>query len=109
MPTRWAPSCARGRDDERLHTAAPKGGAFVPRGGGQGKVDAIRFSLGELFERHIEVENGRDPLTRMLSHRFLPTVLTQEIALHRRRKWPAAWLTRCDGAWSRPTWPRPAG
>ena len=37
-----------------------------------------------MFTRHTEVENGRDPLTRLLSRRFLPTILSREIALHRR-------------------------
>lgn len=48
------------------------------------ELGAIKFSVAELFERHIEVENGRDPLTRLLSRRFLPTILLREIGLHRR-------------------------
>jgi diguanylate cyclase len=50
----------------------------------QRELDKIKFSLAELFERHIEVEHGRDPLTRLLNRRFLPSVLTREIALQRR-------------------------
>jgi diguanylate cyclase len=50
----------------------------------QDELTAVKFSMAELFERHIEVENGRDPLTRLLSRRFLPTILSREVALHRR-------------------------
>lgn len=50
----------------------------------QAELAAVKFVTSELFDRHIEVENGRDPLTRLLSRRFLPTILSREIALHRR-------------------------
>lgn len=46
-------------------------------------VADIKFHLGTLFEAHIEVENGRDPLTRLLSRRFVPIVLGREITLSR--------------------------
>jgi diguanylate cyclase len=50
----------------------------------QAELAAVKFITTEMFDRHIEVENGRDPLTRLLSRRFLPTILSREIALHRR-------------------------
>jgi diguanylate cyclase len=50
----------------------------------QTELAAIKFNLTNLFEQHIEIENGRDTLTRLLNRRFLSTVLTREIALHRR-------------------------
>ena len=50
----------------------------------QADLSVIKFNVASLFEQHIEVENGRDALTRLLNRRFLPTVLAREIALHRR-------------------------
>jgi diguanylate cyclase len=50
----------------------------------QTDLAAIKFNLNGLFEKHIEIENGRDTLTRLLNRRFLSTVLAREIALHRR-------------------------
>ena len=50
----------------------------------QNDLAAIKFNVTGLFEQQIEVENGRDTLTRLLNRRFLSTVLGREIALHRR-------------------------
>lgn len=47
------------------------------------EITALRFHLNTAFERHIEVENGRDTLTRLLTRRFAPIVLGREIALAR--------------------------
>ena len=75
-------------DDEvlpQLEAAVREGGATgAPVGRLRHELDTIKFNLAELFERHIEVEHGRDPLTRLLSRRFLPSVLTREIAMQRR-------------------------
>lgn len=47
------------------------------------EIATVKFHLATAFEVHIEVENGRDPLTRLLSRRFAPIVLGREIALAR--------------------------
>ena len=52
----------------------------------------IKFLLGGLFDRFIEVESGRDALTRLLNRRYLPSVLTREMALARRLDVPFAVL-----------------
>ena len=45
----------------------------------QTELDNLKFQLSALFERQLEVENGRDTLTRLLNRRFLPSVLSREI------------------------------
>ena len=55
-------------------------------------IAEIKFLLGGLFDRYIEVESGRDALTRLLNRRFLPAVLTREMALARRSGVPFAVL-----------------
>ncbi|MDP2693895.1 MAG: diguanylate cyclase [Gallionella sp.] len=55
-------------------------------------IAEIKFMLGGLFDRFIEVESGRDALTRLLNRRFLPAVLTREMALARRSSVPFALL-----------------
>lgn len=55
-------------------------------------IAEIKFMLGGLFDRFIEVESGRDALTRLLNRRFLPAVLMREMALARRSGMPFALL-----------------
>ena len=55
-------------------------------------IAEIKFMLGGLFDRFIEVESGRDALTRLLNRRFLPAVLTREMAMARRSGLPFALL-----------------
>lgn len=55
-------------------------------------ISEIKFLLGGLFDRFIEVESGRDALTRLLNRRYLPSVLTREMALARRLNVPFAVL-----------------
>lgn len=55
-------------------------------------ISEIKFLLGGLFDRFIEVESGRDALTRLLNRRYLPSVLTREMALARRIHVPFAVL-----------------
>ncbi len=55
-------------------------------------IAEIKFMLGGLFDRFIEVESGRDALTRLLNRRFLPAVLTREMSLARRSGLPFAVL-----------------
>jgi len=51
-------------------------------------ISQIKFLLGGLFDRFIEVESGRDSLTRLLNRRHLPAVLSREISLARRTSLP---------------------
>jgi diguanylate cyclase len=52
------------------------------------KVDEIGFLLANLFNTAAMLESGRDPLTRALSRRFLPSVLNREIMLARSQGLP---------------------
>lgn len=47
----------------------------------QTMVDEIKFLLGELFQSVAGLESGRDPLTRTLNRRFLPSILGRETAI----------------------------
>ena len=55
-------------------------------------IAEIKFLLGGLFDRFIEVESGRDALTHLLNRRFLPAVLTREMAMARRSSVPFSLL-----------------
>ncbi|TXI44908.1 MAG: GGDEF domain-containing protein [Methylophilus sp.] len=44
----------------------------------------IKFVINEIFDAHIELDNARDSLTRLLNRRFIHTVLSREIALQKR-------------------------
>lgn len=54
----------------------------------QDGIEEIMFLLNDMFQRAANVENGRDPLTRALNRRFLPSVLVREIALAQRNNLP---------------------
>ena len=47
----------------------------------QAAVQEIKFLITDLFQSVSGLENGRDPLTRALNRRFLPTILSREISL----------------------------
>lgn len=47
----------------------------------QGALDRILSLMSKLFETLTAMENGRDPLTRVLNRRFLPAILGREITL----------------------------
>lgn len=49
------------------------------------RINAIQGLLNLLFERIGELENGSDPLTHLLSRRFLPSVLRREIEIARKK------------------------
>jgi diguanylate cyclase len=55
-------------------------------------ISEVKFLLTGLFDRFIEVESGRDALTRLLNRRYLPTILMREVALARRGNTPFAIL-----------------
>jgi len=48
-------------------------------------IDRIKALLGSMFDRYIEVEDGRDNLTNLLSRRYLPSVAQREITLAQRQ------------------------
>ena len=45
------------------------------------KTGEIKFLLAELFQAASALESGRDPLTRTLNRRFLPSILTREVKM----------------------------
>lgn len=45
------------------------------------KTEEIKYLLNTLFDRISALEGGRDPLTQLLNRRFLPSVLSREMAL----------------------------
>lgn len=61
----------------------------------QGKIDEIKFLLNDLFHSASAMENGRDPLTRTLNRRFLPSVLSREIAVAKSSNTPLS-ILMCD-------------
>ncbi|MBN7798581.1 diguanylate cyclase [Parahaliea mediterranea] len=44
------------------------------------QVRAVTYHLDRLFEQNNELESGRDVLTRLLNRKFLPVVLTRQVA-----------------------------
>ncbi len=52
----------------------------------ESKLLEIKYLLTTLFDRYLEIENARDVLTRLLNRRFLPSVLSREIAIANQRK-----------------------
>jgi diguanylate cyclase len=49
----------------------------------QNEIVQIKYVLSTLFDNMLEIENGRDALTRLLNRRFLAPVLTREINIAR--------------------------
>ncbi|QTL02534.1 diguanylate cyclase [Aquabacter sp. L1I39] len=47
----------------------------------QRTVEELKFLLNEMFQSIAAVESGRDPLTRALNRRFMPTILSREISI----------------------------
>jgi len=50
------------------------------------ELTTIKFCLNTIFDAHLEIENGRDPLTMLLNRRFLPSILKREIALQNKKE-----------------------
>ena len=46
----------------------------------------LRFLMSSVFDQHVEIESGRDVLTRLLNRRFVESVLGREIRLAKSRK-----------------------
>lgn len=49
-------------------------------------IDEIKTLLGTMFDRFIEVEDGRDSVTRLLNRRYFPSVAKREITLALRQQ-----------------------
>ncbi|MEP9371165.1 GGDEF domain-containing protein [Mesorhizobium sp. KR1-2] len=47
----------------------------------QTTIEEIKYLLGDLFQSVAGMENARDPLTKTLNRRFLPSILSREISL----------------------------
>lgn len=47
----------------------------------QQQLRSVSYVLTKLFDRFIELEHGRDTLTRLLDRRFMPAVLNREVRL----------------------------
>lgn len=50
----------------------------------QNELSNIKFVMNEIFEAHLEFENAKDVLTKLLNRRFMHTVLSREMALQRK-------------------------
>jgi diguanylate cyclase len=50
----------------------------------QAAVDEIKYLLIDMFHSAVEIESGRDPLTRTLNRKFLPSVLGRELTLSKK-------------------------
>lgn len=55
-------------------------------------IDEIKTLLGTVFDRFIEVEDGRDSVTRLLNRRYFPSVAKREIGLALRQHGSSALL-----------------
>ncbi|NMG34415.1 diguanylate cyclase [Azoarcus sp. TTM-91] len=49
----------------------------------QHELAQLKFLIGALFERFVDLESGKDALTQLLNRRFLPAILTRETELAR--------------------------
>ncbi len=58
----------------------------------EANIAEMKFLLTGLFDRVLEVESGRDSLTRLLNRRYLPTILMREVTFARRNGTPFAVL-----------------
>lgn len=58
----------------------------------QAALGNLQYLVQVLFERHIELESGRDALTRLLNRRFLGPILGREVHLAQQRRIPFALL-----------------
>lgn len=49
----------------------------------QSELGQLKFLIGAMFERFVDLESGKDALTQLLNRRFLPAILTRETELAR--------------------------
>ncbi len=45
------------------------------------KISEVKFLVSELFQVAATMESGRDPLTRALNRKFMPSILTREVRM----------------------------
>lgn len=62
-------------------SARTNGGMSATLGELQASMNEVAFLLGEMFQGLAGLEVGRDPLTRALNRRFLPSILSREIRI----------------------------
>lgn len=55
-------------------------------------IQEVKFLINDMFQSVSGLENGRDPLTRALNRRFLPTILSREISLSNNSSTPLCLL-----------------
>lgn len=51
-------------------------------------IDQIKIIIGSIFDDVVKSENGKDPLTKLLTRRFIPTIMRREISLSIRSGMP---------------------
>ncbi|WP_041644077.1 diguanylate cyclase [Azoarcus olearius] len=49
----------------------------------QSELGQLKFLIGAMFERFVDLESGKDALTQLLNRRFLPAILTRETEIAR--------------------------
>lgn len=47
----------------------------------QYEIDKLKYLISNVFGRHLDLESGRDALTRLFNRRFLPSVISREICV----------------------------
>lgn len=74
----------------KLHDARTAGSSTLaePLERLQALIEEIKLLMTELFQNVVGLENGRDPLTRTLNRRFLPSILSREVAIAGRNGTP---------------------
>lgn len=55
-------------------------------------VTEVAYLMGAVIEKALEIEGGRDPLTRMLTRRFMPAIFQREVTISLRHGKPFAVL-----------------
>ncbi|MBK4718522.1 diguanylate cyclase [Azospirillum sp. YIM DDC1] len=75
-------------------TAAVEGGLITPAFVKElnNDVTEIAYVLGTIIGKAMEIESGRDPLTRLLTRRFMPAIFQREVAISLRHGKPFAVL-----------------
>ncbi|WP_225433310.1 diguanylate cyclase [Thauera sedimentorum] len=58
----------------------------------QAELGQLKFLVGAMFERFVDLESGKDALTQLLNRRFLPAILSREADISRSQGKPFALL-----------------
>ena len=62
----------------------------------QAELGQLKFLVGAMFERFVDLESGKDALTQLLNRRFLPAILSRETEISRNQGKPFALLLVAD-------------